>query len=61
MRMPCSSEAQRSPIRDPEIIHERRPCRSWLIPFTAALRRPHHGACSGPGAFDGAAKINPNV
>jgi len=29
--------------------------------FTAALRRPHHGAyCSGPDAFDGAAEINPN-
>jgi hypothetical protein len=33
-----------------------------LIPFTAALRRPHHGAYrNGPGAFDGAAEINPNA
>ena len=62
MRMPGSSEAQRSRIRDEENIHVRRPCWSWLIPFTAALR-----CCitvqyrSGPDAFDGAAEINPNT
>jgi hypothetical protein len=62
MRMPGSSEAQRSRIRDEENIHERRPCWSWLIPFTAALRSLHHGAYhSGPDAFDGAAEINPNA
>jgi hypothetical protein len=62
MRMPGSSEAQRSRIRDEENIHERRPCRSWLIPFTAALRRLHHSAyCSGPDAFNAAAEINPNA
>jgi hypothetical protein len=62
MRMPGSSESQRSRIRDEENIHERRPFWSWLIPFTAALRRLHHGAYrSGPDAFDGAAEINPNA
>jgi hypothetical protein len=62
MRMPGSSEAQRSRIRDEENIHERCPRRSWLIPFTAALRRLHHGAYrSGPDAFNAAAEINPNA
>jgi hypothetical protein len=62
MRMPDGSEAQRSRIRDEENIHERRPCWSRLIPFTAALRSLHHGAYrSGPDAFDGAAEINPNA
>jgi hypothetical protein len=62
MRMPGSSEAQRSRIRDEENVHERRPCRAWLIPFTAALRRLHHGEYrSGPDAFDAAAEINPNA
>jgi hypothetical protein len=62
MRMPGSSEAQQSRIRDEENIHERRPCWSWLIPFTAALRRLHHGAYrSGHVAFNAAAEINPNA
>ena len=62
MCMARSLEAQRSRIRDEESIRERRPCWSWLIPFTAALRRPPHGAYgSGPDAFDAAAEINPNA
>jgi hypothetical protein len=61
MRMPGSSEPQRSQIRDEENIHQRRPCWSRVIPFTAALRRLHHAAyCSGPDAFD-AAETNPNA
>jgi hypothetical protein len=60
MRMAGSSDAQRSRIRDEENIHERRPCWSWLIPSTAALRLLHHGAYrNGPDAFDAAAEINP--
>jgi hypothetical protein len=53
MHMLGSSEAKRSRIRDEENIHQRRPCWSWVIPFTAALRRLHHGAYpSGPDSFD---------
>jgi hypothetical protein len=62
MRMPVSSEAQRSRIRDEENIHERRTFWSWHIPFTAALRRLHHGAYrSGLDAFNAAAETHLNA
>jgi hypothetical protein len=62
MRIPGNSEAQRSRMRDEESIHRRRPCSSWLTPFMAAPRLPHHAAYrSGPGAFDGVTEMNPNT